>query len=225
MISELEEIWTLPDAGIWEVRSQEEQFVYSKMWAWVGVDRAHKIARAHGRSEFAEKWAHLRDRIKEDIFAKGYDESIHSFVRSYGSKELDAANLLMPQVRFIAGDDPKMLSTIDGTVQKLLIDGKFVFRYLADDGMPGREGAFLICTFWLVNCLTMAGRLDEAEKMLDSVANYANHLGLFSEELNPKTGELLGNFPQAFTHMGFITAAVNLSDAMDKSSQKKPKDF
>ena len=221
VISELEQIWTRPDSGIWEVRSEEEHFVYSKMWAWVGVDRAERIARAHGLLDLAEKWSVLRDRMKEDIFTKGYDESIHSFVRSYGSKELDAANLLMPQVRFIAGDDPKMMSTIDATIQKLLIDGKFVYRYLADDGIPGKEGAFLICTFWLVNCLTMAGRLKEAEKILDSVAVYANHLGLFSEELDPKSGDLLGNFPQAFTHMGFITAAVNLSDAMEKSGQKK----
>ena len=123
----------------------------------------------------------------------------------------------MPQVRFISGNDPKMVSTIEATIKTLLTEGKFVYRYLAEDGMPGREGAFLICTFWLVNCLTMAGRIREAEKLMDSVVGYANHLGLFSEEIDPQTGKMLGNFPQAFTHMGFITAAVNLSNAMEKS--------
>ena len=217
MISALEDMWTKPDCGIWEVRSQNEHFVYSKMWAWVGVDRALKIAQELGYSIDVEKWSALREKIRSEIYSKGYDETIGSFVRAFGSNELDAANLLMPQVRFISGDDPKMVSTIDATIKKLLAEGKFVYRYLAEDGMPGREGAFLICTFWLVNCLTLAGRIKEAEELMDSVVGYANHLGLFSEEIDPKTGDMLGNFPQAFTHMGFITAAVNLSNAMEKS--------
>ncbi len=163
----------------------------------------------------------LRDRIRDEILSRGYDDEIKSFVRSYGSKELDAANLLMPQVRFLSGTDPKMNSTIDRTIEKLLSVDKFVYRYLTEDGLPGKEGAFLICSFWLVNCLTMAGRLEEARKIMDSAAAYANHLGLLSEEINPKTGEMLGNFPQAFTHMGFITAAVNLSEALEKQSLRK----
>jgi len=216
MISALEEMWTRPDCGIWEVRSQKEHFVYSKMWAWVGVDRALKIAGERGYREEIDRWTVLKDKIREEIFTKGYDEKIQAFVRSYGSKELDAANLLMPQLRFISADDPKMNSTIDATLKTLLAKNKFVYRYLTEDGLPGKEGAFLICSFWLVNCLTMGGRLEEAQKIMDSVAGYANHLGLFSEEVDPETGNMLGNFPQAFTHMGFITAAVNLTEAMEK---------
>jgi len=217
MISALEDAWTKPDSGIWEVRSQNEHFVYSKMWAWVGVDRALKIAVELGYSVDIEKWSALREKIRSEIYSKGFDESLGSFVRAFGSKELDAANLLMPQVRFISANDPKMISTIDATIKTLLTEGKFVYRYLAEDGLPGKEGTFLACTFWLVNCLTMAGRIKEAEKLMDSVVGYANHLGLFSEEIDPQTGDMLGNFPQAFTHMGFITAAVNLSNAMEKS--------
>lgn len=191
------------------------------MWAWVGVDRAIKIAEAHGYTEDLQHWSELRDRIKNEIFSKGYDPSIQSFVRSYGSRELDAANLLMPQVRFISASDPKMSSTVDRTLERLLTKRKFVYRYLAEDGLPGKEGAFLICSFWLVNCLTMAGRLEEARKIMDSAASYANHLGLFSEEIDPDSGDMLGNFPQAFTHMGFITAAVNLSEALEKADSQE----
>lgn len=221
VVGELERLWTKPDCGIWEVRSEEQHFVYSKMWAWVGVDRAQRIAQEIGYPDLAEKWSVLRDRIRESILSNGFDPTMNSFVRVYGTKDLDAANLLMPQVRFIAADDPKMIGTIDATMNKLLIDGKFVYRYLVGDGLPGKEGAFLICSFWLVNCLTMAGRLDEAEKILDSVSVYANQLGLFSEEVDPESGELLGNFPQAFTHMGFITAAVNLSKEIEKVAREK----
>ncbi len=223
MIEALEHVWTKPDCGIWEVRSQKEHFVYSKVWAWVAVDRALKIARSMGISDHATQWTELRDRIKSEIFEKGYDESLGAFVRSYGSKELDAANLLMPQVRFISPKDPKMISTIDLTTKKLLSNGKFVYRYLAEDGLPGKEGAFLICSFWLVNCLTLAGRLQEAQEMLDSLLSCANHVGLFSEEVDPQSGKMLGNFPQAFTHMGFIVAASNLGKALESQSLEHAK--
>ncbi len=219
MIDALEEMWTKPDCGIWEVRSEKKHFVYSKMWAWVGVDRALKIATERGYTENIDRWSTFREKIRKEIYSKGYDEELQAFVRSYGSKELDAANLLMPQVGFISAADPKMKSTIDATVKKLLVKDRFVYRYLAEDGLPGKEGAFLICSFWLVNCLTLAGRVSEAQKLLDSVAGYVNHLGLFSEEVDPETGDMLGNFPQAFTHMGFITAAVNLNKALEKANR------
>jgi len=217
MIDVLEEMWTLPDCGIWEVRSEKKHFVYSKMWAWVGVDRALKIATERGYTEDIDRWSALREKIREEILSKGYDPELESFVRYYGSKELDAANLLMPQVRFIGAGDPKMNSTIKATMKGLLSKDKFVYRYLGEDGLPGKEGAFLICSFWLIHCLTLAGRLQEAEKIMDSLVGYANHLGLFSEEVDPETGDLLGNFPQAFTHMGFISAAGSLSRALEKT--------
>jgi GH15 family glucan-1,4-alpha-glucosidase len=174
--------WTREDCGIWEVRGKKKHFVYSKMWCWVALDRAVKIARALGLTDQANNWMELREKMHNEIINRGYDESIKSFVQSYGSKDLDAANLLMPQVRFLEATDPRIVSTIDRTKEKLMKNGKFVYRYLSDDGLPGREGAFLVCSFWLVNCLTMAGRLGEAEDLLDSLVEHSNHVGLFSEE-------------------------------------------
>jgi GH15 family glucan-1,4-alpha-glucosidase len=214
VIKAVEEKWDKPDCGIWEVRGEQQHFVYSKMWCWVALDRAVRIARSIGEEGDANRWAELRDKIREKIMEEGWDEQANSFVRAFGAKDLDAANLLMPQVRFISPRHPKMLATLDQTMEKLMENGKFVYRYRAADGLPGDEGAFLICSFWLVSCLALAGRIDEAEKLMDSLVEYANHLGLFSEEIDPKSGAMLGNFPQAFTHMGFISAAVSLARAM-----------
>jgi GH15 family glucan-1,4-alpha-glucosidase len=208
--------WEKPDCGIWEVRGKKENFVYSKMWCWVALDRAVKIAKSLDIVQDISDWTSLRDKIKESVLRDGWDAETNSFVRSFGSNQLDAANLLMPQVRFIDARDPKMSATIDATISKLLRNGKFLYRYRTNDGLPGDEGAFLICSFWLVNCLTLAGRLREAEELLDSLAKCSNHLGLFSEEVDPDTGEALGNYPQAFTHMGFISAAKCLSDALER---------
>ena len=220
MIKELEEVWIKPDSGIWEVRSERKHFVYSKVWAWVAVDRAVKIAKSMGIPDHLESWSRLRDNIYAEILSKGYDTSVGAFVRSYGSKDLDAANLLLPQVRFIKATDPKMASTIDLTMKKLMYDDKFVYRYFAEDGVRGKEGAFLACSFWLVNCFVLSDRLEEAERMLDSLVGCANHLGLFSEEIDPTSGEMLGNFPQAFTHMSFMVAASNLGKALARRNSK-----
>ncbi len=221
IIQGVEDDWNKPDSGIWEVRGEQKHFVYSKMWCWVALDRAIRIAQSLGMTDDVSKWTILRDKIKDTILERGWDGTVNSFVRSFGSTELDAANLLMPQVRFIDGRDPKMIATLDATMKSLLQNGKFLYRYRADDGLPGNEGAFLICSFWLVSCLTFAGRLDEAEKLMDSLVQYSNHLGLFSEAIDPNTGEMLGNFPQAFTHMGFITAANSLTSAMEKRALEK----
>jgi GH15 family glucan-1,4-alpha-glucosidase len=219
VVKAVEENWTKPDCGIWEVRMQRLHFVYSKMWCWVAMDRAVRIANSLQEKEDAHKFAVLRDKIKDTIIEKGYDQTRGSFVRSFDSNELDAANLLMPQVRFIDPNDPKMISTLNQTMKDLSENG-FLRRYNADDGLRGEEGAFLICSFWLVSCLTLAGQLDDAEKLFDALLSYSNHLGLFSEEIDPKSGEMLGNFPQAFTHMGLITAAVQLTRALEKREKK-----
>jgi GH15 family glucan-1,4-alpha-glucosidase len=218
IVKSVEENWQKPDCGIWEVRGEREHFVYSKMWCWVALDRAAKIAKALQNTQDAEEISRLRDEIKNTILEKGYDNSIGAFVRSFGSKDLDSANLLMPQVRFIDANDPRMLSTINQTMKRLTENG-FLYRYRSDDGLEGDEGAFLMCSFWLVTCLTMAGRLDEAEALLDKLAKLSNHVGLFSEEIDPKSGQMLGNFPQAFTHMGFMTAAGGLSKALEERDQ------
>src|SRR5487761_740192 len=212
----VEDVWDKPDSGIWEVRGGKRQFVYSKVWCWVAIDRAVKMAGALNMKDDVQKWSKFRDRIRETIYARGLNNSIKSFVQSYDSTDLDSANLLMPQVKFINGKDPKMISTIKQIKKSLMSEGKFLYRYKTKDGLPGDEGAFLICSFWLVSCLTMAGKLDEADKLLDSLLKCSNHVGLFSEEIDPKDGSMLGNCPQAFTHMGFITAAAGLEKAKMK---------
>ncbi|MGI0079725.1 MAG: glycoside hydrolase family 15 protein, partial [Nitrososphaerales archaeon] len=209
----VEQVWDKPDSGIWEVRGGKRHFVYSKVWCWVALDRAVRIASALNMENDVQEWSTLRDKIRNAIYERGWNTKIKSFVQSYDSADLDSANLLMPQVRFIDGKDPMMISTINQTKKALMIRGKFLYRYKTKDGLPGEEGAFLICSFWLATCLTMAGKLDEAEKLLDSLAKCSNHLGLFSEEIDPKDGTMLGNFPQAFTHMGFITAVTGLEKA------------
>jgi GH15 family glucan-1,4-alpha-glucosidase len=222
IVDTVEERWMQPDRGIWEVRSKPQHFVYSKVWCWVALDRASRIAQELGMADDYERWKALETKIRASIMARGWNSEVGSFVRYYGSKQLDAATLLMPQVRFIAADDPKMLSTID-KIRAVLGKGKFLYRYLSDDGLQGDEGSFTACSFWLVNCLTMAGRLDEAEKLIDSLIGSSNHLGLFSEELDPSTGEMLGNFPQAFTHMAFITAATALENALGERERSPSK--
>jgi alpha,alpha-trehalase len=219
VVEGLERVWQRPDSGIWEVRSDQENFVYSKMWSWVAADRAVRIAVQMNELEDVARWSKLRDEIRNDVYSKGYDKSIRSFVRSYGSKELDSANLLMPQVHFISAKNPMMKSTIRATMKTLMVGGRYLYRYLADDGLPGREGAFLICSFWLAQCLALSGHIKKAERMMDSLVKDANHLGLFSEEINPKNGTLLGNFPQTFTHMGFITAATSLGRAISGNTK------
>lgn len=219
VVQAVEDNWKKPDCGIWEVRGEMQHFVYSKMWCWVALDRAVRLARSIGDEDDVKKWTAIRDEIRNQVLSQGWDAELKTFVRSYGSKDLDAANLLMPQVRFISAYDPMMISTIDRTMENLMMHGKFLYRYRAEDGLPGEEGAFLTCSFWLVSCLALCGRVEEAEKLMDSLVECSNHLGLFSEEIDPNSGAMLGNFPQAFTHMGFISAAVALSDAIQKKGK------
>lgn len=219
----VDSVWDKPDCGIWEVRGGKRNFVYSKMWCWVALDRAVKIASALNMKEDAKDWTVIRDEVRRKIYEKGWNEKVKSFVQSYNSTELDSANLLMPQVKFIDGKDPKMISTINAIKKSLMINDKFLYRYKTNDGLPGEEGAFLICSFWMVSCLTMAGKIGEAEKLLDSLLECSNHLGLFSEEINPNDGSMLGNFPQAFTHMGFITAATGIDVAKHTRTKNRRK--
>ncbi len=216
ILESVKENWNKPDCGIWEVRGEKKQFVYSKVWCWVALDRAVKIADTLDIKENADEWRSLRDEIKNLIMEKGWSDEMNSFVRDFDSTDLDSANLLMPQVRFIDGKDPKMLATIDQIKKNLMRDGKYLYRYKTNDGLPGEEGAFLICSFWLASCLALAGKLDEAEELLDSLVKSSNHVGLFSEEIDPKTKTMLGNFPQAFTHMGFIAAATTIENEKRK---------
>ncbi|MFQ5761850.1 MAG: glycoside hydrolase family 15 protein [Candidatus Bathyarchaeia archaeon] len=211
-------VWTHPDRGIWEIRGEPSHHVHSKMWAFVAVDRGVRLARALGYYEDAERWKPIRKKIRNDILEKGWSNEKKAFAMYYGGNHLDASNLLMPLVGFLPATDPRMTATIERTVEDLSKDG-LVMRYKIDDNLEGDEGAFIICSFWLVDCLTKLGRLEEAQKLFEKLLTHANHLGLYSEEIGLKTGKALGNFPQAYTHMAFINAAINLDNALTEKLQ------
>lgn len=210
--------WHLPDEGIWEIRSQRQNFVYSKLQCWVALDRGIRLAQHRSLPLDRERLEAERDRIFQSIMQNGWDAEKEHFTQSYESKVLDAANLLMPLVHFIAPKDPRMRKTLDQTIENLVSDS-LVYRYqlngnlAAWDGINGEEGTFSMCTFWLVEALTLADRVDDARFIFEKMMTYANHLGLYSEQIGP-TGEALGNFPQAFTHLGLISAAVHLDEKL-----------
>ena len=206
------EVWERPDYGIWEVRGEPRHFVYSKVMAWVALDRALLLARHYGLKGNVELWQARQEEIREQILRKGFDEELNAFVQSYGSKEMDAANLRLPLVEFLPADDPKIQGTVNRTMEELM-SGCLIRRYISDDGLPGEEGAFGLCTFWLVDVLALSGRIDEAERIFNKIVEYSNHLGLFPEQFDPETGEFLGNFPQAFTHIGLINSTLYLAYA------------
>jgi GH15 family glucan-1,4-alpha-glucosidase len=202
-------VWSNPDEGIWEVRGGPRHFVYSKAMAWAALHRGASLARAYGGGD-PERWDGLAHQIAAQIFERGFDASRGVFVQAYDGKSLDASVLRLPLIGFIDANDPRMCSTIDAVMRDLTKDG-LVYRYTdRDDGLPGGEGTFAICTFWLVQALTLCGRQREAEDLFANVLRFGNDLGLFSEEIDPTTGELLGNFPQAFTHIGLINSAARL---------------
>jgi GH15 family glucan-1,4-alpha-glucosidase len=214
----LTENWRRPDKGIWEVRSGPERFVYSNMMCWVALDRAIRIAEKRGFPSSLDRWRRTRDEIYEEVMREGWDEEAGAFVQHYGSKALDASALLMPLVFFLSPHDPRMARTLDA-IQRDLVSDNLVHRYSPQktpDGLRGTEGTFTLCSFWLVEALTRAGRLDEARLTFEKMLTYANHLGLYSEQIGP-SGEALGNFPQAFTHLALISAAVNLDRALGES--------
>ena len=211
--------WREPDEGIWEVRGGPRHFVYSKLMCWVALDRGLRLAAKRSFPADHQRWLRIRDEIYREIMDRAWDQKIDAFVQSYGSDLMDASNLLMPLVFFLSPTDPRMLRTINRIQERLSLDS-LVHRYdiregNSPDGLPGREGAFSICSFWLVEALTRAGRVDEARLMFEKMLGYANHVGLYAEEIG-HCGEALGNFPQAFTHLGLISAAFNLDRVLAK---------
>ena len=206
--------WHLPDNGIWEVRGQLQHFVYSKIMCWVALDRAAALAEVHGHAEKVPGWRAAAAEIHADILTNGWSDTKQSFVQAYGREALDASALMIPFLGFLPADDPRVRSTIKA-VREELADGPFVHRYIAeetDDGFSEGEGAFFILSFWLIGALLSIGENDEAERMFEEVTAVANPLGLFAEMWDPSSGDALGNFPQAFSHIGFIHTARNLSD-------------
>ena len=217
--------WQRKDDGVWEVRSGQQHFVYSKLMCWVALDRGIRLADKRSFPAERDHWLKTRDRIYEQIMSQGWNAERGAFVQSYGSTSLDAANLMMPMVFFLSPTDGRMLSTLDAInlppEKGGLVSNSLVYRYNVEeteDGLEGEEGTFNICTFWLVEALTRAGRVDRsrlehARLMFEQMLGYANHLGLYAEETGP-SGEALGNFPQAFTHLALISAAYNLDRAL-----------
>jgi GH15 family glucan-1,4-alpha-glucosidase len=214
--------WEEKDEGIWEIRGEKQQFVYSKVMLWVALDRGIRLIYKRSLPAPIERWQQCRDRIYEAIMVAGWNEEMQTFTQYYGGTSLDAANLIMPLVFFLSPNDPRMLKTIEAInrppVEGGLVTDGLVFRYNTDGGIDGlkeEEGTFNMCTFWLVEALTRAGQLDDARLMFEQMLSHANHLGLYAEETGFH-GEALGNFPQAFTHLSLISAAFNLDRALER---------
>jgi GH15 family glucan-1,4-alpha-glucosidase len=218
----LETGWAQPDEGIWEVRGPRRHFVHSKVMAWVAADRAVRGVTDHHMRGPVEKWQVLRDKIRDDILANGYDAERQTFTQYYGSKELDAALLNIPLVGFLPGTDPRVQGTVRAIEKELMTDG-FVRRYTTTenvDGLPPGEGAFLACTFWLADNYSAVGRLDEAVTLFERLLSLRNDVGLLAEEWDPVAQRMTGNFPQAFSHVPLVFTARNLSHALEGQSRK-----
>ncbi|MBV9107305.1 MAG: glycoside hydrolase family 15 protein [Verrucomicrobia bacterium] len=204
--------WDKADEGIWEVRGGRQPLFYSRLMCWVAIDRGLRLA-AKRSLPVVERWVKVRDEIYRQIHTEFWNEELQSFVQTKGGSTLDAACLLAPLVRFISPTDPRWLSTLRSVEQKL-VDDSLVYRYRTEDGLTGSEGTFCMCSFWYVECVARSGDIDKARFLFEKMLGYANHLGLYPEELGP-SGEHLGNFPQAFTHMALISAAFELNRRLD----------
>ena len=203
--------WRQPDEGIWEVRGGRQHFVHSKVMAWVAFDRAANDPEAQA---FNRRWREIADEIHAEVYEHGFDHDLNSFVQAYGSKRLDASLLLIPLVGFLPAEHPRVRGTLQAIEDRLLIEGEFVLRYETEhvsDGLPAGEGAFLACSFWLVDNYILQGRYAEARKLFTRLLSRCNDVGLLAEEFDPLTGRMLGNFPQAYSHVGLINCALSLS--------------
>ena len=208
--------WREPDQGIWEMRSEPRDFLYSKLMCWVALDRAVALAPLIGGESRVESWSATAEEIREAILSRGWSDTAEAFTQSFGSHELDASGLMIPIVGFLPGDDPRVRSTIDAIERGLTDDRGLVYRYLVqetDDGLRGEEGTFLLCTFWLAQALAISGEPDRARAVFERAIAFTNDVGLLSEEVDDRSGELLGNFPQAFSHIGLINAAWAITQA------------
>jgi GH15 family glucan-1,4-alpha-glucosidase len=213
LLAHVEKVWDDPDEGIWEVRGPKRHFTHSKVMAWVAFDRAIKSAERFGLDGPVERWRGLREAVHERVCRDGFDRDMGSFVQSFGAKQLDASLLMIPIVGFLPADDPRVLGTVAAVERELMRDG-FLLRYdtaTGEDGLPPGEGAFLPCTFWLADAYALAGRRSQARAIFDRVAGLSNDVGLLSEEYDTHARRLVGNFPQAFSHLGLVNSAMNLA--------------
>ncbi|NJM15243.1 MAG: glycoside hydrolase family 15 protein [Bacteroidales bacterium] len=213
VVKMVEKNWQKPDRGIWELRTEQKHFTFSKMLCWVAVDRAIKIADLINKQSYAPDWIKLRDNIKADIHKNAWNEKIGAFTQVYGGTDLDASNLLLESYGFIAASDPKFVKTVEATQAKLSHMG-LMYRYKNQDDFGLPKSSFTICSFWLVNALFKIGRKKEAVIMFNQLLSYSNHLGIFSEDIDFETKRLLGNFPQAYSHLALIETAINISEGL-----------
>ena len=204
--------WKEKDQGIWEVRGEPRDFLYSKLMCWVALDRAVDLADRLDASNRVEPWKQTQNQIREAILTRGWSERAGAFTQSFGSDELDASNLMLPLVGFLPADEPRVLATIDATEDRLTDERGLVYRYRSNDGLGGEEGTFLLCTFWLAQALARAGQTARARTVFERAAVFVNDVDLLAEEVDPVSGELLGNFPQAFSHIGLVNAAWAISE-------------
>jgi alpha,alpha-trehalase len=203
--------WQKPDSGIWEARNEPQHYTYSKVWAWVCLDRGCKLAEALGETELVPSWKEAAESIRAEVLEKAYNETVQAFTNYYGSEALDSSVLVMSKLGFIDGKDPRFLSTIQAITEKLKAgEYPMLYRYLDDDGVGGEEGAFLLTSFWLAEAQNIAGNRKEARFIVESLIERASPLGLYAEEIHPETGAMLGNFPQGFSHLGLINVALDL---------------
>jgi GH15 family glucan-1,4-alpha-glucosidase len=205
--------WQEKDHGIWEVRGEPRHFVYSKLMCWLALERAIDLADHLGASDRVQSWAQTKDEIRRAILSEGWNDRVNAFTQSFGSDDLDASSLMLPLVGFLPPDDARVLATIDVTEERLTDRRGLVYRYRSHDGLEGDEGAFLLCTFWLAQALAVAGQPGRARNVFERAAAFVNDVGLLAEEVDPSTEELLGNFPQAFSHIGLVNAAWAICEA------------
>ena len=222
LLDHLESAWDDPDEGIWEVRGPRQHYTHSKLMAWVAFDRAAKAVERFGQEGPLDRWRALRDEIHADICRRAWDPGKRAFTQAYGSHRLDAAVLLLPLVGFLPHEDPRVESTVRAIERELVRDG-LVLRYLDDgaDGLPPGEGVFLLCSFWLADDLALSGRRDEARALYERLLSLRNDVGLLAEQYDPAARRLLGNFPQAFSHIGIVNTAFNLTQAMPHPAQER----
>ena len=213
--------WQEPDNGIWEMRIGKKDFLYSRLMCWAALDRGIRLAHEYALPAPMEEWHRTRGEIRRAILTRGYHEKLNSFTQTLGGSDLDATALTLPTMGFLPATDPRMQSTLERIRADLTQNG-LVYRYRMNDGLPGKEGTFAVCSFWLVDTLAMSGRLDEARDQFEHVVGYANDVGLLSEEIDADSGELLGNFPQGFTHLALIRSALNLAKVAKHGAEERP---
>jgi GH15 family glucan-1,4-alpha-glucosidase len=215
--------WRERDQGIWEIRGEPRDFLYSKLMCWVALERAVALADRLDASDRVEEWKRTQEEIHETIVTRGWSERANAFSQSFGSDELDASNLMLALIGFLPPDDPRILATIDAIEDRLTDERGLVYRYRSHDGLKGEEGTFLLCTFWLAQALALAGQPERARTVFERAAAFVNDVGLLSEEVDPMSGELLGNFPQAFSHIGLVNAAWAISVAERGKQEEEEK--